>query len=46
MGFLILAVLGVMFFGVATPTEAAALGALGSFMLALFYRSLPGLIRG
>jgi len=40
MGFLILAVLGVMFLGVATPTEAAALGALGSFMLALFYRCL------
>ena len=40
MGFLILAVLGVMFLGVATPTEAAALGALGSFMLAFFYRCL------
>lgn len=40
MGLLILAVLGAMFLGVATPTEAAALGALGSFLLAFFYRCL------
>jgi tripartite ATP-independent transporter DctM subunit len=33
---LILAVLGSMFFGIATPTEAAGIGALGGFLLALF----------
>jgi len=32
--------IGLIFLGVATPSEAAALGALGSFGLALFYRSL------
>ncbi|MBL0403875.1 TRAP transporter large permease subunit [Microvirga aerilata] len=37
---LILSVLGAIFFGIATPTEAAAVGALGSILLALAYRSL------
>ncbi|MBM3341335.1 MAG: TRAP transporter large permease subunit [Betaproteobacteria bacterium] len=35
---LILAVLGAIIFGWATPTEAAAIGALGGFLLALAYR--------
>jgi len=40
---LILAVLGSIVLGLATPTEAAAVGALGGFVLALAYRqfSLP-----
>ncbi len=33
-------VLGVIFIGVATPTEAAALGALGTAMVAAMYRTL------
>ncbi len=37
---LILSVLGAIFFGIATPTEAAAVGALGSLLLAGAYRSL------
>jgi tripartite ATP-independent transporter DctM subunit len=37
---LILSVLGAIFFGIATPTEAAAVGALGSLILAGAYRSL------
>ena len=37
---LILAVLGAIMFGLATPTEAAAVGAAGGFVLALAYRSL------
>jgi tripartite ATP-independent transporter DctM subunit len=37
---LILSVLGAIFFGIATPTEAAAVGALGSILLAAAYRSL------
>ena len=37
---LILAVLGAILFGLATPTEAAAVGALGSLVLAAGYRSL------
>lgn len=37
---MIIAVLGSIMFGLAAPTEAAALGALGSIMLALFYRQL------
>jgi len=36
---LILAVLGTIMFGLATPTEAAAVGALGSVVLAVAYRS-------
>jgi len=37
---LILAVLGTIMFGLATPTEAAAVGALGSMLLAAAYRAL------
>lgn len=37
---LVLAVLGTIFFGLAAPTEAAALGASGSLLLALAYRRL------
>lgn len=37
---LVLAVLGTIFFGLAAPTEAAALGAAGSLLLALVYRRL------
>jgi tripartite ATP-independent transporter DctM subunit len=37
---LILAVLGSIFFGIAAPTEAAAMGALGSLVLSAFYRKL------
>jgi tripartite ATP-independent transporter DctM subunit len=37
---LILSVLGAIMFGVATPTEAAAVGALGAALLAAAYRSL------
>ncbi len=37
---LILAVLGAILFGLATPSEAAAVGALGSVLLAAVYRSL------
>jgi tripartite ATP-independent transporter DctM subunit len=37
---LILSVLGAIFFGLATPTEAAAVGSLGSLLLAAAYRSL------
>jgi tripartite ATP-independent transporter DctM subunit len=36
---LILCVLGAIMFGLATPTEAAAVGALGSVVLAIAYRS-------
>ena len=35
---LILAVLGSIVFGLATPTEAAAVGAFGGFLLAIAYR--------
>ncbi len=37
---LILAVLGAIFFGLATPTEAAAIGAIGGLALAVAYRAL------
>jgi tripartite ATP-independent transporter DctM subunit len=37
---LILAVLGAIMFGIATPTEAAAVGALGAMLLAASYRAL------
>jgi tripartite ATP-independent transporter DctM subunit len=37
---LILAVLGTIFFGIAAPTEAAAMGALGAMLLALGYGKL------
>lgn len=36
--FLILAVLGSILFGVATPTEAASVGSVGAFILAIFNR--------
>ena len=38
--FLVLAVLGSIFLGIASPTEAAAVGALASILLAAAYRSL------
>ncbi len=38
--FLILLVLGSIFFGIATPTEAGAMGALGASLLALINRKL------
>ncbi len=37
---LILAVLGSILFGLATPTEAASIGALGGIALAIIYRSM------
>ena len=37
---LIMAVLGAILFGLATPSEAAAVGAIGGLVLALAYRSL------
>ncbi|MDZ4094159.1 MAG: TRAP transporter large permease subunit [Paracoccaceae bacterium] len=40
LAFLIFAVLGSILFGLATPTEAAAIGALGGMVLALGYRSM------
>ena len=40
LAFLILAVLGAILFGLATPTEAAAIGALGGLLLAVAYRAL------
>ncbi len=40
LGFIIFMVIGLIFLGVATPTEAAATGTLGSFILAFLYRRL------
>ena len=40
LAFLILAVLGSILFGLATPTEAASIGALGGLTLAFAYRAL------
>jgi len=40
LGLLIFLVIGVIFAGIATPSEAAALGALGSLFLAAVYRGL------
>ncbi len=37
---LIIAVLGSIFLGIATPTESASIGAVGSLLLASFYRRL------
>lgn len=37
---LVMVVLGSIYFGVATPTEAAGLGALGAFIVAMLYRQL------
>ncbi len=39
-GFIIFMVTGVIILGIATPTEAAAMGAFGSFILAAFYKRL------
>ncbi|MBU1696235.1 MAG: TRAP transporter large permease subunit, partial [Proteobacteria bacterium] len=38
LGLIIFLVIGLMFLGVATPTESAATGALGCFILALIYK--------
>ena len=40
LGIIIFLVVGVIFVGIATPTEAAATGCLGTFILAAAYRSL------
>ncbi len=40
LAFLILAVLGSILFGLATPTEAASIGALGGLVLAVAYRAM------
>ena len=40
LAFLILAVLGSILFGLATPTEAASIGALGGILLAFVYRAM------
>jgi tripartite ATP-independent transporter DctM subunit len=40
LAFLIMSVLGAILFGLATPSEAAAIGALGGLVLAAAYRSL------
>ena len=40
LGFIVFALLGVIFLGIATPSEAAATGALASFILAAFTRGL------
>ena len=40
LAFLILSVLGTIVFGLATPTEAAAAGSLGGFLLAFAYKQL------
>ena len=40
LGLIVFAVLGTMFVGIATPTEAAALGTLASFVLAAIYGKL------
>jgi tripartite ATP-independent transporter DctM subunit len=46
LGIIIFLVIGLMFLGIAGPSEAAATGALGSFVLAAFYRRLTwGVIR-
>lgn len=38
--FLVIAVLGSIFFGIATPTESAAVGALGAMLLAVMHKRL------
>jgi len=40
LGVIIFLVTGLILLGIATPTEAAAIGAVGSFLLAVFYRCL------
>lgn len=39
-GFIVFLVIGVIFIGVATPSEAAATGTIGTFILIAFYRKL------
>ncbi len=44
--FIMFVVVGLIFLGVATPTEAAALGALSTFVLAAMYRGLsPAMVK-
>jgi len=38
LGFIFLLVMGLIFLGIATPTESAALGALGAYILTIAYR--------
>jgi len=46
LGFIVFLVVGLIFMGVATPSEAAATGALGTFILTAFYRKLNwGLVK-
>jgi len=46
LGFIVFLVVGLIFLGMATPSEAAATGALGTFILAAFYRKLNwGLVK-
>ena len=40
LGTIVFLVIGLMFIGVATPTESAALGAMGCFVLVLIYRGM------
>ncbi len=40
LGFIIFLVIGLIFLGVATPTESAAAGTFGAFILAILYRRL------
>jgi tripartite ATP-independent transporter DctM subunit len=40
LGFIVFLVTGLIFMGVATPSESAALGAAGAFLLALAYRAV------
>lgn len=40
LGTIVFLVVGLIFLGVATPTEAAALGALGAFILVIIYRRM------
>lgn len=42
LGLVIFAVIGLIVFGVATPTESAAMGALVCFILAFFYKGFRG----
>ncbi len=45
LGLIIFMVIGLILLGVATPTEAAAAGTLGAFILALFYQSNWGIFK-
>lgn len=42
LAFIIFVVLGLIFLGLATPTESAALGVLGAFALTIIYRRING----